>query len=161
MLQLAELARKMETQAEQVLPFAPPEVEVTGDADNGPSILAPQGPSKNYQPPRAPGEASPGSSLLPPPPQQSSVWTPAGTYVPPADRLWHFQRKFNKALLDDLAVQREKARLEAENAQLEDLIAQYLEGTTVSDDVLRDNNPLFVVNGRYDQHTVITLQTCS
>lgn len=37
----------------------------------------------------------------------------------------------------------------AENVQLEDLIQQYLDGTKVSDKILSDDNPLFVVNGRF------------
>jgi len=153
-LKLAELARKLETQTEQVLPFAPPDADLREGVDpngghqvsNIPPTLMPVnvGDSSNVL-----GEGTSAALLPPPPPpQQSSVWTDNGVFVPSTERLWHFQRKYNKALLDDLAIEREKERLTLENAQLQDLIAQYLEGTQVSDSVLREDNPLFVVNGR-------------
>jgi hypothetical protein len=33
--------------------------------------------------------------------------------------------------------------------QLQDLISQYIDGTRLTADVLDDDNPLFVINGRY------------
>ena len=115
---------------EQVLPFAPPEI----GEDAIPDHLA--------QPPDAQ------SQDMSPPAHQTSVITNTGAVVPVTDRLWHFQRRYNRALLEDLALDREAKRLEAENAQLEDLILQYTEGVGLSDNVLADDNPLFVVNGR-------------
>lgn len=95
-----------------------------------------------------------------PVPHQSSVWnmnpsqTSGGSngkpeYVPPHDRLAQFYLQYNKVLLDNIAIAREKERLARENAQLQDLIGQYVAGTTLNNDVLRQDNPLFVVNGRY------------
>jgi hypothetical protein len=60
----------------------------------------------------------------------------------------NFHRKYNKALLDTMAIDKEKQRLTEENAQLQDLITQFINGTRVSDAILSDDNPLFVVNGR-------------
>ena len=79
---------------------------------------------------------------------QSAVLTDNGSLVAPADRLTNFHRRLNKVLLDNIAIAKEKERLQVENAQLEDLIKQYVSGTKLSDDVLKDDNPLFVVNGR-------------
>jgi hypothetical protein len=73
---------------------------------------------------------------------------PGLVYVPPDDRMWNFHRKYNKALMDCLAIEREKNRLSAENNQLQDLITQFINGTRVSDEILSSDNPLFVVNGR-------------
>lgn len=60
----------------------------------------------------------------------------------------NFFKKYNKALLDKIAVSREKERLEKENADLQLILKQYLDGIGVNDDVLGSLNPLFVVNGR-------------
>ena len=63
--------------------------------------------------------------------------------------LERFFRRLNKATLDALASNRERERLSAENADLRDIVAGYLNGVTVSEATTRDpNNPLFVVNER-------------
>ena len=81
---------------------------------------------------------------------QSTVWTTnAASRIAPADRLFNFHRRMNKVMLDSVALNKEKERLERENADLQDLIAQYISGTRITDSVLRDDNPIFVVNGRY------------
>jgi uncharacterized protein YoxC len=143
-IQLNELSRKMETIQEQVLPFESPNLIEEGEAPQGSpaevtgsaAMLAKRGK------PTATGVA-------PPPPHQSSSWMHGGaTAVPPADRLTNFYRRYNKILLDNVAISKEKERLGLENAQLTDLIQQYVQGTQLSDDVLAEDNPLFVVNGR-------------
>lgn len=100
-----------------------------------------------------------------PPAYQSSVWstmqmqvnssgaTSSETInvpvaVPPSERLQNFYLKYNRALLDCVAIEKERDRLQEENNQLEDLIQQFLDGMKLSDTVLADDNPLFVVNGR-------------
>jgi len=59
-----------------------------------------------------------------------------------------FNKKYNKAYLETLALQSERAELEEENATLKDLLKQYLEGISVSENVLAKDNTLFVVNGK-------------
>ena len=83
------------------------------------------------------------------PAHQSSVWSPdeAQPVLYP-DRLANFYRKYNKVLLDNIAINKEKERLMHENAQIEDLIQQYISGTRITADTLAGDNPLFVVNGR-------------
>jgi dynein regulatory complex subunit 2 len=51
-------------------------------------------------------------------------------------------------LLDKLAIEREQARLEQENAELQAIVQQYLEGVSVSASVMNEPNALLVVNGR-------------
>ena len=143
-LQLAEFCRKLETETEQIQPFAPPESDVPGE-ETGPPLV--QKPMLSSVADKSVSESSVRGGG-PGPITQASVWTPAGVFVPPMERLWHFQRKYNRMVLEDVSLQREIERLGGENAQLEDLIAQYIEGTTVSDAVLQSENPLFVVNGR-------------
>lgn len=176
-IQLAELSRRMETLQEQILPFARSELEeaedmqrkvaknqdgTDGDSVGGTSMPQSQQPTGN----RAHNNAQRGTtaatehgstagttviglSEVPPPPHQSSVMGPdLNTPILPMDRLANFYRKYNKLLLDNLAINKEKERLNLENAQLQDLIQQYVEGTQVSDSILAGDNPLFVVNGR-------------
>jgi hypothetical protein len=71
-----------------------------------------------------------------------------GAFVHPSDRLRNFYTKYNKVLLDTISIDREKERLANENAQLSDLIEQYLAGTQLGANTLLEDNPLFVVNGR-------------
>ena len=51
-------------------------------------------------------------------------------------------------MMDTIAIQKEKDRLELENNQLEDLVRQFIQGTKLDEEVLKSANPLFVVNGR-------------
>jgi hypothetical protein len=150
---LNELARKMETIHEQVLPFA-----AEGETDDGSNGASPapaaSSPTHGGQSPShhrnlrntAVGQNGQGSAPLA---HQSSVWNHDNrTPIMPSDRLANFYRKFNKILLDNVAIAKEKERLALENAQLQDLIAQYISGTRISEDTLAEDNPLFVVNGR-------------
>jgi hypothetical protein len=83
-----------------------------------------------------------------PPAHQSSVWATADLPVALSDRLSNFYRKYNKTLLDNIAIDKEKQRLLQENAQLEDLIQQFLNGTKISDLTFAEDNPVMVINGR-------------
>jgi len=66
------------------------------------------------------------------------------------DALDLFWRRYNKALMEQLVLERRRAALAAENAQLKEMLSQCLEGAGISDSALAraDGNPLFVVNGR-------------
>ncbi|MBN3275392.1 DRC2 protein, partial [Polyodon spathula] len=59
-----------------------------------------------------------------------------------------FWKRYNKALLEQMALEQEKVVLGRENAQLRQLLKQYLDGISVSDDTLGQLNPLFIVNQR-------------
>lgn len=61
------------------------------------------------------------------------------------DKFW---KRYNKALLDKVAVQRERAVLNDENQRLRSLLRQYMDGISVSERVLQQDNTLFIVNGR-------------
>ena len=60
----------------------------------------------------------------------------------------NFYKRFNKVHLDKLAIQKQKATLEKENLFFKNLLKQYLDGVSVNDDVINNNNPLLVVNNR-------------
>ena len=59
-----------------------------------------------------------------------------------------FYKRFNKVLLDKLAIDKQKSTLEKENMFFKSLLKQYLDGVSVNDDVMNANNPLLVVNNK-------------
>lgn len=59
-----------------------------------------------------------------------------------------FYQRFNKVLLDKLAIEEERERLARENADLQGLLKEYLDGVTITPDAVDRANPLLVVNGR-------------
>lgn len=62
--------------------------------------------------------------------------------------LSNFWKRFNKASLDKLSLDQARVQLSQENQQLRTLLKQYLDGISVSDEILSHNNPLFIVNNR-------------
>lgn len=73
----------------------------------------------------------------------------AGRPVAAHAYLDNFFRRYNKALLEKSAVEREAARLERENGDLRTILKQYLDGISVNEAALASPvNPLLVVNGR-------------
>ncbi|KAA6429238.1 MAG: flagellar associated [Trebouxia sp. A1-2] len=65
------------------------------------------------------------------------------------DYLNNFFKRFNKAFLDKAAVDKERARLAAENADLRTILQQYLDGISVNEAVMNNPvNPLLVINQR-------------
>lgn len=62
--------------------------------------------------------------------------------------LENFYKRFNKSMLDKLAIEREKNRLEAENNKLRQLLKNCDDGTSIKSEVMDTPNPLMVINGR-------------
>ena len=62
--------------------------------------------------------------------------------------LENFWKRFNKVMLDKLALDKEKQELVQENQQLRTLLKQYLDGISVNDEILSQVNPLFIVNNK-------------
>ncbi|XP_076870282.1 dynein regulatory complex subunit 2 [Brachyhypopomus gauderio] len=60
--------------------------------------------------------------------------------------LERFWQRYNKVLLERLCLEQEKAALGRENQQLRILLKQYLDGISVSDEILRQRNPLLIVS---------------
>ncbi len=59
-----------------------------------------------------------------------------------------FSKRYNKVLLDKLALDKKYEGLSDENARLRSILKQYLDGITLSESVLAELNPLIVVNGK-------------
>ncbi|KAL5477733.1 hypothetical protein EMCRGX_G024571 [Ephydatia muelleri] len=62
--------------------------------------------------------------------------------------LENFWKRYNKVMLEKVALDKEKESLDEENKRLKMLLKQYLDGISVSDEVLSQRNPLLVVNQR-------------
>ncbi|KAG2387167.1 hypothetical protein C9374_001499 [Naegleria lovaniensis] len=61
-------------------------------------------------------------------------------------QLDRFYKRYNKVLLDNLALEQEKEHLVDQNKKLRDMLKQYLDGITVNEDVLNSRNPLLIVD---------------
>jgi len=62
--------------------------------------------------------------------------------------LENFWKRYNKALLDKVAVEKEKSIVASQNQQLRTLLKQYLDSISVSDEVLSKANSLLIINSR-------------
>eukprot|EP01017_Pseudomicrothorax_dubius_P008203 TRINITY_DN12672_c0_g1_i1.p1 TRINITY_DN12672_c0_g1~~TRINITY_DN12672_c0_g1_i1.p1 ORF type:complete len:501 (-),score=153.10 TRINITY_DN12672_c0_g1_i1:36-1538(-) len=60
----------------------------------------------------------------------------------------NFFKRYNKVLLDKLAIEKQKASLQKENVLLKSLLKQYLDGISLNEDVLKQDNPLLIVNNK-------------
>lgn len=60
----------------------------------------------------------------------------------------NFWKRYNKVKLEQLSLQHRHAQLSEINRKLREMLKQYLDGISVSDEVLSQLNPLFIVNHR-------------
>jgi hypothetical protein len=60
----------------------------------------------------------------------------------------NFYKRYNKVLLDKVAIEKQKGSLDKENMFFKSLLKQYLDGVSVNNDVMNSNNPLLVVNNK-------------
>ncbi|XP_008069082.1 coiled-coil domain-containing protein 65 isoform X2 [Carlito syrichta] len=60
----------------------------------------------------------------------------------------NFWKRYNKVKLEQLSLQQRQAQLLEINGKLREMLKQYLDGISVSDEVLSQLNPLFIVNHR-------------
>nr|KAJ3421432.1 Dynein regulatory complex subunit 2 [Polyrhizophydium stewartii] len=64
------------------------------------------------------------------------------------DAMQQFNKRINKVMLDRLALEKQRVQLQEENDHLRSILKQYLDGISLSENVLAQLNPLIVVNGR-------------
>ncbi|CAI2366503.1 unnamed protein product [Moneuplotes crassus] len=63
-------------------------------------------------------------------------------------QLDQFYKRYNKVLLDKIAIEKQKGSLDKENMFFKSLLKQYLDGVSVNNDVMNASNPLLVVNNK-------------
>lgn len=166
-LKLSELCRKHETEQEKVLPFFSPAqnlgeepgAHLVGDEEQAEMEARAQSNAAMAAEAEADGfggKTGKGALLAPPPEPagskprfHSAGLDDVGKEVEEWDYLNRFFKRFNKALLDKTAIDKERMRLQKENADLRSILKQYLDGISVNDDVMNNPiNPLMVVNNR-------------
>lgn len=130
-LTLAELARKLETEQEKVLPF---QVD-----DEAAQLLEQE---------RQVAKDAMAPTVEPPTGFVSSAYTSDNLPVEGFSFLDKFYKKYNKVLLDKVAIDKEKERLAKENSDLQTILKQYLDGISVNQEVMTSENPLLVINGK-------------
>ncbi len=99
----------------------------------------------------------------------STVLTKDNSPVSQWNILDNFYKRYNKALLDKTALESEKQRLSKENQDLRAILKvcffhtlrikssqQYLNGITVTTEVMNSANPLFIVNGKMPEPIKVT-----
>ncbi|XP_020032586.1 dynein regulatory complex subunit 2 isoform X1 [Castor canadensis] len=118
-LKLAEMCRKFETEEEKVLPFYS-------------SVLTPKDQEEI--------EAQSLEELS----QQEELAKVIEDYM----GMENFWKRYNKVKLELLSLQHRRTQLLEINEKLREMLKQYLDGISVSDEVLSQLNPLFIVNHR-------------
>lgn len=117
LLKLGELNRKMETERERVLPFHP--------------VLSMEEEEKLKAEEGVQDEIAEDMKSL-----HSFALDEDGKTVDEYDYLNNFFKRYNKVLLDVMAIKKERERLTQENADLRTILKQYLDGISVNEDVM-------------------------
>ncbi|TMW64998.1 hypothetical protein Poli38472_009165 [Pythium oligandrum] len=138
---LGELVRKLETERERVLPFYHSTIADEREANELTENVRLAVRTEQVR-------DEEGENLI----DFQSHGVLNGVAVSEWDYLDLFWKRYNKVLLDELAIQREKERYENENRELQAILKQYLDGISVNDNVMNNANPLLVVNGRLKLH---------
>mmetsp|Transcript_1888 Transcript_1888/g.2482 ORF Transcript_1888/g.2482 Transcript_1888/m.2482 type:complete len:535 (-) Transcript_1888:219-1823(-) len=131
-LALAELGRKLETEREKVQPF----YESTVKLDNQEAQTTKLSQLEEFQ------QQQKGTPVF------SQAFDADGKPVNEWGFLENVHKKYNKVLLDKLAIVEEKKRLSKENEDLRSILKQYLDGIAITEDVVDIDNPLLIVNGK-------------
>ncbi|XP_024524603.1 coiled-coil domain-containing protein 65 homolog [Selaginella moellendorffii] len=148
-IRLGDLNCKLETEHERIFPFDPlhcsrsimpdllPEDDDTADDVVDTKV---KGQKRSVTITEKPRILCHGEKLE----KQEEVYRPAayatdksGSEVEEWNYLSQFQQRYNKVLLDKMALDLEKKRVAAENFRLQSALTQYLDGITVNDNVLK------------------------
>jgi hypothetical protein len=81
------------------------------------------------------------------------------------ESLKSFWKRYNKVLLDVIAIKKQKSEVERQNETLKSMLQQYYDGLTVNNVVMTNENPLIIIDNKEminyyleNQNTGITLQ---
>ena len=146
-LKLAEMNRQLETEEEKVMPFYENTVSKEEEIDM----------VREYNEELAnqlAEEAHLGKQFTAPTNNLSSLCVSRdGAEIEEYTALDRFWKRYNKVLLDKVALDKERNKIFEENSNLKLLLKQYLDGISVNAEVLNQSNPLLVING----HTNVPL----
>jgi hypothetical protein len=137
LLRLAEMCRKLETEHEKVLPFYTS--SLTAEEESQERANAMETPSEELAQVLVVLYYTHTDLRLPPNFSFVTRFAQAMLDYLVLERFW---QRYNKVLLERLCLERERGALTQENQQLRILLRQYLDGISVSDEILRHRNPL-------------------
>eukprot|EP00761_Pharyngomonas_kirbyi_P013210 gb/GECH01013237.1/.p1 GENE.gb/GECH01013237.1/~~gb/GECH01013237.1/.p1 ORF type:complete len:528 (+),score=222.16 gb/GECH01013237.1/:1-1584(+) len=142
-IKTSELCRRLETEQERVLPFGPvPQEEQESTEYLSSDILEDDQEEQEKEKPEQEELEEPDQTK-----EREEIQIKLGDIGDGEWEMLHrFYRRYNKAMLDKTALGKEKEHLEEENAQLQQLLKQYLDGISVNREVLEQNNPLLVID---------------
>jgi hypothetical protein len=64
--------------------------------------------------------------------------------------LENFWKRYNKVLLDVIAIRKQKAEIERQNEALKSMLQTYYEGFTINNVIMTNENPLLIIDSRED-----------
>jgi len=71
------------------------------------------------------------------------------------ESLKNFWKRYNKVLLDVIAIKKQKSEIEKQNEILRSMLQQYYDGFTVNNLVMTNENPLLIVDNKNTLSNVI------
>jgi dynein regulatory complex subunit 2 len=152
-VKLSEVCRKLETEEEKILPFYPSAVqdaELAQYASDETAKVAAESAAAAQRDVMGSAPGPSGSALM-----RTQLVNQDGTPVSDFHVLDGFWKRYNKVLLDKLALERERDGHRQENEQLKAMLKQYLDSISVNEQVLAAANPLLVVNGNTNAPLVV------
>jgi hypothetical protein len=64
--------------------------------------------------------------------------------------LENFWKRYNKVLLDVIAIRKQKAEIERQNEALKSMLQTYYEGFTINNAIMTNENPLLIIDNSSD-----------
>ena len=64
------------------------------------------------------------------------------------ESLKNFWKRYNKVLLDVIAIKKQKSEIEKQNEILRSMLQQYYDGFTVNNLVMTNENPLLIIDNK-------------
>jgi hypothetical protein len=71
------------------------------------------------------------------------------------ESLKNFWKRYNKVLLDVIAIKKQKSEIEKQNEILRSLLQQYYDGFTVNNLVMTNENPLLIIDNKNTLSNII------
>ena len=71
------------------------------------------------------------------------------------ENLKNFWKRYNKVLLDVIAIKKQKSEIEQQNETLRSMLQQYYDGFTINNIVMTNENPLMIIDNKNTLSNVI------
>lgn len=74
------------------------------------------------------------------------------------ESLKNFWKRYNKVLLDVIAIKKQKGEVEKQNELLKDMLQKYYDGLTVNNVVMTNENPLMIIDNKNTLSNIIEMK---